>query len=114
MPGHRDDGRRMHGCSATVIEPSALVSAPAAQSTRRVGRVTDLVGDHHGGGLEVAAGVTAGVGSAAQQTAGTSAHAAMSATCEPELWIVYLWVRVVNFMQVQYWRLGARPWAAWS
>ncbi len=36
---------------------------------------------------------------------GTSAHAAMGATCEPELWIVYLWVRVISFMQVQYRRL---------
>jgi hypothetical protein len=29
----------------------------------------------------------------------------MSATCEPELWIVYLWVRVISFMQVPYRRL---------
>jgi hypothetical protein len=65
-----------------VIEPSALVSAPAAQWTGRVGRVTELVGDHRGGGREVAAGAMAGVGSAAQQTAGTSAHAA---TCVIEV-----------------------------
>jgi hypothetical protein len=29
-------------------------------------------------------------------------HAAMGVTWVLELWIVYLWVRVVSFMQVQY------------
>jgi hypothetical protein len=37
MPGHRDDGRRTHGCSATVIQPSTLVSAPAAPALTRFG-----------------------------------------------------------------------------
>jgi hypothetical protein len=33
-----------------------------------------------------------------------SSHAAMDAACGPELWIVYLRVRVISFMQIQYQR----------
>jgi hypothetical protein len=29
----------------------------------------------------------------------------MGATCEPESWILYLWVRVISFMHTQYRRL---------
>lgn len=88
-----------------MTKHSALVSAQTTTRPGRAGRATDLVSANRGGRLEVAAEALAVVRSTTQQTAGTFASAAMSVTCEPELWIMYWGCGWISCREVQHRRL---------